>query len=75
MLADDFNDFCFRASKLADESNGAPLFTVTQTHSFPRPVNHSDALGDGAVENDDSFSVLPMSDADGSAQEDDWQLL
>lgn len=73
---DDFNDFCFRASKLADESNGAPLFTVTQTHSFPRPVNHSDALGDsGAVENDDSFSVLPMSDADGSAQEDDWQLL
>ncbi|CAN6703045.1 unnamed protein product [Malus baccata var. baccata] len=73
---DDFNDFCFRASKLADESNGAPLFTVTQTHSVPRPVNHSDALGDsGAVENDDSFSVLPMSDADGSAQEDDWQLL
>ncbi|KAB2594635.1 cysteine protease ATG4-like [Pyrus ussuriensis x Pyrus communis] len=73
---DDFNDFCFRASKLADESNGAPLFTVTQTHTFPRPVNHSDALGDsGAVENDDSFSVLPMSDADGSAQEDDWQLL
>ncbi|XP_009354662.2 cysteine protease ATG4 isoform X1 [Pyrus x bretschneideri] len=73
---DDFNDFCFRASKLADESNGAPLFTVTQTHSFPRPVNHSDALGDsGAVENDDPFSVLPMSDADGSAQEDDWQLL
>ncbi|XP_068329411.1 cysteine protease ATG4-like isoform X1 [Pyrus communis] len=72
---DDLNDFCFRASKLADESNGAPLFTVTQTHSFPRPVNHSDALGDGAVENDDSFSVLPMSDADGSAQEDDWQLL
>ncbi|KAM1577562.1 hypothetical protein EV2_040694 [Malus domestica] len=73
---DDFNDFCFRASKLADESNGAPLFTVTQTHSVPRPVNHSDALGvSGAVENDDSFSVLPMSDADGSAQEDDWQLL
>ncbi|XP_070680375.1 cysteine protease ATG4-like isoform X4 [Malus domestica] len=73
---DDFNDFCFRASKLADESNGAPLFTVTQTHSVPRPVNHSDALGDsGAVENDDSFSVLPMSDADGSAQEDEWQLL
>ncbi|CAN6567403.1 unnamed protein product [Malus baccata var. baccata] len=73
---DDFNDFCFRASKLADESNGAPLFTVTQTHSFPRPVNHSDALGDsGAFENDDSFSVLPMSDADGSAQEDEWQLL
>ena len=49
---------------------------MTQTHSFPRPVNHSDTLGEsGAVENDDSFSVLPMSDADGSAQEDDWQLL
>uniref|UniRef100_A0A1J3J860 Cysteine protease n=1 Tax=Noccaea caerulescens TaxID=107243 RepID=A0A1J3J860_NOCCA len=35
---DDFDDFCLRASKLAEESNGAPLFTVTQTHSL---ISHS----------------------------------
>ncbi|KAI5341533.1 hypothetical protein L3X38_009408 [Prunus dulcis] len=73
---DDFDDFCFRASKLADGSNGAPLFTVTQTHNFPKPVNHSDVLDDsGGVQNDDSFVAPPISDADGSAHEDDWQLL
>ncbi|KAJ0258496.1 Cysteine protease ATG4b [Hirschfeldia incana] len=34
----DFDDLCLRASKLAEESKGAPLFTVTKTHSL---VSHS----------------------------------
>lgn len=73
-LADDFDDFCARASKLAEESNGAPLFTVTQTHK--KPVNHSDALGEtGGVPEDDSLGVMSMNDAVGNAHEDDWQLL
>ncbi|KAL9437395.1 hypothetical protein AB3S75_023286 [Citrus x aurantiifolia] len=71
---DDFDDFCARASKLAEESNGAPLFTVTQTHK--KPVNHSDALGEtGGVPEDDSLGVMSMNDAVGNAHEDDWQLL
>ncbi|XWS29987.1 hypothetical protein CRYUN_Cryun24cG0079000 [Craigia yunnanensis] len=73
---DDFEDFCFRSSKLADESNGAPLFTVAQTPSFFKPVSHGDALADtGEFREDDSFGVVPMGDMDGSSHEDDWQLL
>lgn len=49
---------------------------MTQSHNFPKPVNHSDVLDDsGGVQNDDSFVAPPISDADGSAHEDDWQLL
>ncbi|KAK2641635.1 hypothetical protein Ddye_023398 [Dipteronia dyeriana] len=71
---DDFDDFCLRASKLAEVSNGAPLFTVTQTHK--KPVNHSDVLGDtGGIQEDDSLGVVPMGDAEGYTNEDDWQLL
>ncbi|KAL6209721.1 hypothetical protein ACLB2K_020661 [Fragaria x ananassa] len=70
---DDFDDFCLRASKLADESNGAPLFTVTaETQNVSRPPSQSgDGLGDNAGdENNEDV------DADGSAhEEDDWQLL
>ncbi|EOX94074.1 Peptidase family C54 protein isoform 3 [Theobroma cacao] len=71
---DDFDDFCLRASKLADESNGAPLFTVAQTHSSFKPISHGNALDDtGEVREDDSLGVVP--DMDGSIHEDDWQLL
>ncbi|VVB03319.1 unnamed protein product [Arabis nemorensis] len=42
---DDFDDFCHRALKLTEESNGAPLFTVTQTHSA---INHNNC---GYVDN------------------------
>ncbi|XP_042941802.1 cysteine protease ATG4-like isoform X1 [Carya illinoinensis] len=73
---DDFDDFCLRASKLADESNGAPLFTVAQKHNLSKPVSHpeSSASTDG-LQNDDSFGVVAMSDAEGHAHEDEWQLL
>lgn len=73
---DDFDDFCSRASKLADDSSGAPLFTVAQTHSTPKPVGHSgDSTEGGIVEGNNPFSVIPMGDGDGSAGEDEWQLL
>lgn len=45
LSTDDFDDFCLRALKLAEESNGAPLFTVTQTHSA---ISHNNC---GFVEN------------------------
>ncbi|KAL3717189.1 hypothetical protein ACJRO7_008728 [Eucalyptus globulus] len=73
---DDFDDFCSRASKLADDSSGAPLFTVAQTHSTPKPVGNSgDSTEGGIVEGNNPFSVIPMGDGDGSAGEDEWQLL
>ncbi|KAK3037985.1 hypothetical protein RJ639_031572 [Escallonia herrerae] len=66
---DDFNDFCSRASELADQSDGAPLFTVTQIRNSPKPAG--DSVG---VQEDDSFDVVPSGDGEG-AHEDDWQLL
>lgn len=71
ITTDDFDDFCSRASKLAEESNGAPLFTVAETHK--KPVNHNDMLDDiGDAHDGDSLGV---DDVDGNANEDDWQLL
>ncbi|KAK2980753.1 hypothetical protein RJ640_015672 [Escallonia rubra] len=66
---DDFDDFCSRASELADQSDGAPLFTVTQIRNSPKPAG--DSVG---VQEDDSFDVVPSGDGEG-AHEDDWQLL
>ncbi|KAL6211657.1 hypothetical protein ACLB2K_016880 [Fragaria x ananassa] len=70
---DDFDDFCLRASKLADESNGAPLFTVTaETQNVSRPPSQSgEVLGDNAGDQNNEDV-----NADGGAhEEDDWQLL
>ncbi|KAM7274874.1 hypothetical protein ACFE04_016740 [Oxalis oulophora] len=67
---EDFDDFCSRASRLADESNGAPLFTVAQTRNPSKHAGHGDtSLGDV---DDDSFSEALI---DGTTNEDDWQLL
>ncbi|KVI05429.1 Peptidase C54 [Cynara cardunculus var. scolymus] len=61
---EDFDDFCSRASELAAESNGAPLFTVTETR-------HSS--GSSRSQEGNSFDASGEN-AEGSAQ-DDWQLL
>ena len=80
-LADDFDDFCIRASTLADQSNGAPLFTVAHTHSSSKPISCSDGMedsGGGFREDDDSFDVVSKKCAEGDDDEhdeDDWQLL
>ncbi|CAK7325029.1 unnamed protein product [Dovyalis caffra] len=65
---DDFDDFCSLASKLADESNGAPLFTVANSHKSSRHDSSE-------VRDDDSLGVMTMNDAEGCVNEDDWQLL
>ncbi|KAB1222039.1 Cysteine protease ATG4 [Morella rubra] len=74
---DDFDDFCLRASKLADESNGAPLFTVAEKHNLSKPVSHpeSSSVGTDELQKDDSFAVASISDAEDHAHEYDWQLL
>ncbi|WZY91687.1 cysteine protease ATG4a isoform X1 [Brassica napus] len=56
----DFDDLCHRASTLAEESKGAPLFTVTQTHSL---VNHH------------SSCEFVEDREEEHGEEDDWQLL
>lgn len=56
---DDFDDLCLRASTLAEESKGAPLFTVTQTHSL---ISHHS-------------SCEFVEDTGEEHGEDDWQLL
>lgn len=75
-LTDDFDDFCRRASKLADESNGAPLFTVAQKHNLSKPVSHPEVSVDtDGVQKDESFGLESIGDAEGHSHEDEWQLL
>lgn len=62
--ADDFDDFCSRSSELGEKSNGAPLFTVT------------DSLGASSSNRfDDTFNLEHYSECSGHAGEDEWQLL
>ncbi|CAI0541019.1 unnamed protein product [Linum tenue] len=58
---DDFDEFCSLASKLAEESNGAPLFTVAHSHQ-----NTFVSSCDAYQEDDD---------ADDGHGGDEWQLL
>ncbi|KAL9255638.1 Cysteine protease ATG4-like protein [Drosera capensis] len=73
---DDFDDFCLRASKLAEESGGAPLFTVTHCRSSPKASNQLDKATTDFNESqvDDSYDMASSANEE-SAQEDDWQLL
>ncbi|CAL9196585.1 unnamed protein product [Musa hybrid cultivar] len=61
---DDFEDFCSRASKLADKSNGAPLFTVAQNLQPAKPVPYDDLL-----------AVDTFTDTDDPVHDDEWQIL
>ncbi|KAI7749948.1 hypothetical protein M8C21_029366 [Ambrosia artemisiifolia] len=63
---DDFDDFCSRASELAAESNGAPLFTITQARNSPK------SSGSSRTHEADSFDAA---EDDEDAAKDDWQLL
>ncbi|ERN17015.1 cysteine protease ATG4 isoform X1 [Amborella trichopoda] len=75
---DDFEDFCTRAAEIASNSNGAPLFTVTNS----KPVKKG-ALASGSSVCEDEVSnqklVLEADSFEGEANslsnEDDWQLL
>ncbi|CAJ2651591.1 unnamed protein product [Trifolium pratense] len=71
---DDFDDFCSQASKLAEESNGAPLFTVAQSRSLPMQVTSNSVSSDNTrFEEDDSLGMNLVNDA--GTNEDDWQFL
>ncbi|VVB06314.1 unnamed protein product [Arabis nemorensis] len=59
---DDFDDFCIRATKLAGDSNGAPLFTVTQSHR----------TSDCEIA---ETSTVAYTEISGEEHEDEWQLL
>lgn len=74
-MPDDFDDFCYRASKLADESDGAPLFTVAETHSTNsgrqgNALDNCSRLAEG-----DTDGVVHMPNEEEEAHEDDWQFL
>ena len=74
-LSDSFDDFCSRASELADQSNGALLFTVTHNWSTPRTSNQCDMTSNGdQIREDNSYDMLHSNNDDGM-QEDEWQLL
>ncbi|MCD7459847.1 Cysteine protease atg4a [Datura stramonium] len=71
----DFDDFCIRASELVDQSNGAPLFTITETRA-PPSVEYNDRLtSDTGVSELDSFDAVSPGESDGNRPEDEWQLL
>ncbi|KAI3905069.1 hypothetical protein MKX01_017315 [Papaver californicum] len=74
---DDFNDFCARASKLAEDSSGAPLFTITESCSLPREVQNRDASNEHGLqrEDHDNLDMEIMSDLEDHRQGDEWQLL
>ncbi|KAL1321407.1 cysteine protease ATG4 isoform X2 [Arachis hypogaea] len=71
---DDFDDFCSRASKLAEESNGAPLFTVAQSRGFLPQAASNNALGGNTGFQDDDSVAMDVANKAGN-NEDDWQLL
>ncbi|CAN6453559.1 unnamed protein product [Victoria cruziana] len=72
---DDFEDFCVRSAELANQSNGAPLFTVTRATSSPRRA-HKDNLMDSLDNNIDGFTVYDRNEKiDSPSNGDDWQLL
>ncbi|KAH6758647.1 Peptidase family C54 protein [Perilla frutescens var. frutescens] len=71
----DFDDFCVRAIKLIDQSNGAPLFTIAESRSSPRPGSNRTALRDNTTETQDCDLVHGLVESENSGQEDDWQLL
>lgn len=71
---DDFDDFCNRASKLADSSMGAPLFTVTRTSNVQKGPHHT-TTSDNSVKRNESLDFVLENNAGGDTQEDEWQLL
>ncbi|RYQ79664.1 hypothetical protein Ahy_Scaffold2g107619 isoform B [Arachis hypogaea] len=71
---DDFDDFCSRASKLAEVSNGAPLFTVAQSRGFLPQAASNNVLGSNTGFQDDDSVVMDIANEAGN-NEDDWQLL
>lgn len=70
---DDFDDFCSRASELAEKANGAPLFTVMQSVQPSKQMYKQDdglcCCSGSSMANED-YDL----DASGEAGEE-WQIL
>ncbi|XP_058110611.1 cysteine protease ATG4B-like isoform X2 [Magnolia sinica] len=72
----DFDDFCARASELAGQSNGAPLFTVAQSRNLLKSVHHSDEPVEGLDSSQDTFDADKLHDCGADdTHEDEWQIL
>ncbi|XLS78927.1 hypothetical protein HN51_063161 [Arachis hypogaea] len=71
---DDFDDFCSRASKLAEESNGALLITVAQSWRFLLQTASNNSPGGNLGFQDDDSVAMDVANEAGN-NEDDWQLL
>ncbi|PKA55772.1 Cysteine protease ATG4A [Apostasia shenzhenica] len=72
---DNFEDFCSRASDLADRSNGAPLFTVAK-HSIDSFSSRLITAGHNNTENvADNLTWGNYSGPDAHGGEDDWQIV
>ncbi|KAG0461948.1 hypothetical protein HPP92_020424 [Vanilla planifolia] len=74
---DDFEDFCSRASQLAERSNGAPLFTVVRSLGQLKSKHHIDSLSDrldfsNGVDGDLGLENVGEYESRG---DDDWQVL
>lgn len=74
---DDFEGFCSRATQFADNSYGAPLFTVLQNVQPARPVpdHNSVVVGTSGHIRMDDYSAQSFSEFDDQNQEDGWQIL
>ncbi|KAL4345068.1 hypothetical protein S245_037630 [Arachis hypogaea] len=73
-VKDDFDDFCSRASKLAEESNGALLITIAQSWRFLLQTASNNSPGGNLGFQDDDSVAMDVANEAGN-NEDDWQLL
>ncbi|XP_047067442.1 cysteine protease ATG4B-like [Lolium rigidum] len=72
---DDFDDFCSRASELAEKANGAPLFTVVQSvQPLKQMYDQHDGSGCSGGAMADNIDVEDL-DGSGETGEDEWQIL
>uniref|UniRef100_A0A453DHF1 Cysteine protease n=2 Tax=Aegilops tauschii subsp. strangulata TaxID=200361 RepID=A0A453DHF1_AEGTS len=72
---DDFDDFCSRASELAEQANGAPLFTVVQSVQPSKQMyNQDDGSGCSGYGVSDNIDAEDL-DGSGETGEDEWQIL
>uniref|UniRef100_A0A7N0TPJ9 Cysteine protease n=1 Tax=Kalanchoe fedtschenkoi TaxID=63787 RepID=A0A7N0TPJ9_KALFE len=71
---DDFVDFCRQATKLVEDSHGAPLFTVSDTPKIQTASYDDNADQNCEIDMCDA-AHLDSKDKDDMGNEDDWQLL
>ncbi|KAG9158026.1 hypothetical protein Leryth_000189 [Lithospermum erythrorhizon] len=72
----DFADFCSRALELADQSDGAPLFTITETRKSAKPFSQNDTISDNEmVQTSSQYDDVRPGESTRETQDGDWQFL